>query len=63
MIAHAMTSDGWLFPTYRSNAMQITRDVSMSDLLAFRRRTTPTGSAGPTSSASKPSTAATQVAM
>jgi pyruvate dehydrogenase E1 component alpha subunit len=35
--AHAMRDDDWLFPTYRSNAMQIARGVSMADLLAFRR--------------------------
>ncbi|WP_435347697.1 pyruvate dehydrogenase (acetyl-transferring) E1 component subunit alpha [Haloarchaeobius sp. HRN-SO-5] len=35
--AHAMADDDWLFPTYRSNAMQIARGVPMSDLLLFRR--------------------------
>jgi len=35
--AHAMGEDDWLFPTYRSNAMQFARDVPMSDVLAFRR--------------------------
>ncbi|EMA46651.1 thiamine pyrophosphate-dependent enzyme [Halococcus saccharolyticus] len=35
--AHALASDDWLFPTYRSNAMQLARGVPMSDLLAFRR--------------------------
>jgi pyruvate dehydrogenase E1 component alpha subunit len=35
--AHAMADDDWLFPTYRSNAMQIARGVPMSDILAFRR--------------------------
>jgi pyruvate dehydrogenase E1 component alpha subunit len=35
--AHAMAESDWLFPTYRSNAMQIARDVPMSDLLLFRR--------------------------
>lgn len=35
--AHAMGTDDWLFPTYRSNAMQITRNVPMRDILAFRR--------------------------
>ncbi|MFC4447730.1 thiamine pyrophosphate-dependent enzyme [Halorussus aquaticus] len=35
--ALAMADDDWLFPTYRSNAMQIARDVPMSDILLFRR--------------------------
>jgi pyruvate dehydrogenase E1 component alpha subunit len=35
--AHALDEDDWLFPTYRSNAMQIARDVPMSDILLFRR--------------------------
>ncbi len=35
--ALAMEDDDWLFPTYRSNAMQIARDVPMSDVLLFRR--------------------------
>jgi pyruvate dehydrogenase E1 component alpha subunit len=35
--AHALADDDWLFPTYRSNAMQIARGVPMSDLLLFRR--------------------------
>jgi len=35
--AHAMAGEDWLFPTYRSNAMQIARDVPMSDVLLFRR--------------------------
>lgn len=35
--AHAMSMDDWLFPTYRSNALQIARGVPMSDILAFRR--------------------------
>lgn len=35
--AHAMAEDDWLFPTYRSNAMQIARGVPMSDILLFRR--------------------------
>jgi pyruvate dehydrogenase E1 component alpha subunit len=35
--AHAMADDDWLFPTYRANAMQLARDVPMSDLLLFRR--------------------------
>jgi pyruvate dehydrogenase E1 component alpha subunit len=35
--AHAMAEEDWLFPTYRSNAMQIARGVPMSDLLRFRR--------------------------
>lgn len=35
--AHAMTEEDWLFPTYRSNAMQIALGVPMSDLFLFRR--------------------------
>ncbi|MFC7175948.1 thiamine pyrophosphate-dependent enzyme [Halosegnis marinus] len=35
--AHAMRDDDWLFPTYRSNAMQIARGVPMADILRFRR--------------------------
>ena len=35
--AHALSADDWLFPTYRSNAMQIAYGVPMSDLLLFRR--------------------------
>jgi pyruvate dehydrogenase E1 component alpha subunit len=35
--ALAMADDDWLFPTYRSNAMQIARGVPMSDILLFRR--------------------------
>jgi len=35
--AHALNEDDWLFPTYRSNAMQIARGVPMSDILLFRR--------------------------
>ena len=35
--ASAMDGADWLFPTYRSNAMQITRGVPMSDILLFRR--------------------------
>ena len=35
--AHAMAESDWLFPTYRSNAMQIARGVPMSDILRFRR--------------------------
>jgi pyruvate dehydrogenase E1 component alpha subunit len=35
--AHAMRDDDWLFPTYRSNALQIARGVPMSDVLRFRR--------------------------
>ncbi|MFQ3293332.1 MAG: pyruvate dehydrogenase E1 component alpha subunit [Halobacteriales archaeon] len=35
--ASALTADDWLFPTYRSNAMQIARGVPMSDILRFRR--------------------------
>lgn len=35
--AHALREDDWLVPTYRSNAMQLTRGVPMSDILRFRR--------------------------
>ena len=35
--AHALAAEDWLFPTYRSNAMQLARGVPMGDLLAFRR--------------------------
>lgn len=35
--AHAMRDADRLFPTYRSNAMQIARGVPMTDLLLFRR--------------------------
>jgi pyruvate dehydrogenase E1 component alpha subunit len=35
--AHALAGDDWLFPTYRSNAMQFARGVPMSDILLFRR--------------------------
>jgi pyruvate dehydrogenase E1 component alpha subunit len=35
--AHAMDGEDWLFPTYRSNAMQIALDVPMADVLLFRR--------------------------
>jgi pyruvate dehydrogenase E1 component alpha subunit len=35
--AHAMGDDDWLFPTYRSNAMQLARGVPASDILLFRR--------------------------
>lgn len=35
--ARAMDETDWLFPTYRSNAMQIARGVPMSDILLFRR--------------------------
>ena len=35
--AHALEEDDWLFPTYRSNGMQIARGVPMSDILLFRR--------------------------
>ncbi|MEF8780321.1 MAG: thiamine pyrophosphate-dependent enzyme [Haloferacaceae archaeon] len=35
--AHAMGDADRLFPTYRSNALQIARGVPMSDLLCFRR--------------------------
>jgi pyruvate dehydrogenase E1 component alpha subunit len=35
--AHAMAADDWLFPTYRSNAMQLARGVPIADILLFRR--------------------------
>ncbi|XVH32435.1 thiamine pyrophosphate-dependent dehydrogenase E1 component subunit alpha [Haloferacaceae archaeon DSL9] len=35
--AHAMAEDDRLFPTYRSNALQLARGVPMSDVLCFRR--------------------------
>ncbi|PSP15810.1 pyruvate dehydrogenase (acetyl-transferring) E1 component subunit alpha [Halobacteriales archaeon QH_10_67_13] len=35
--ASALTAEDWLFPTYRSNALQIARGVPMSDVLLFRR--------------------------
>jgi pyruvate dehydrogenase E1 component alpha subunit len=35
--AHAMDEADWLFPTYRSNAMQIALEVPMHNLLLFRR--------------------------
>jgi pyruvate dehydrogenase E1 component alpha subunit len=35
--AHAMREDDWLVPTYRSNALQLTRGVPTSDILRFRR--------------------------
>jgi pyruvate dehydrogenase E1 component alpha subunit len=35
--AYAMAGDDWLFPTYRSNAMQLARGVPASDILLFRR--------------------------
>ncbi len=35
--AHALATDDWLFPTYRSNAMQIAYGVPMSDIFLFRR--------------------------
>lgn len=35
--AHALAAEDWLFPTYRANAMQLVRGVSMRDLLVFRR--------------------------
>jgi pyruvate dehydrogenase E1 component alpha subunit len=35
--AHALAAEDWLFPTYRANAMQLVRGVSMSDILLFRR--------------------------
>ncbi|SIR33023.1 pyruvate dehydrogenase E1 component alpha subunit [Haladaptatus litoreus] len=34
--ALAMEDDDWLFPTYRSNAMQAARGVPISDILLFR---------------------------
>lgn len=35
--AAAMASDDLLFPTYRSNALQLARGVPMSDILLYRR--------------------------
>lgn len=35
--ASALAAADWLFPTYRSNALQIARGVPMSDILLFRR--------------------------
>ena len=35
--AHALSPDDWVFPTYRSNALQIAFGVPMSDILLFRR--------------------------
>jgi pyruvate dehydrogenase E1 component alpha subunit len=35
--AHALDAEDWLFPTYRSNGLQIARGVPMSDILLFRR--------------------------
>jgi len=35
--AHALSAEDWLFPTYRANAMQLVRGVSMRDILLFRR--------------------------
>jgi len=35
--AHALADDDWLFPTYRSNAMQLARGRSPADILRFRR--------------------------
>ncbi|SFK74135.1 pyruvate dehydrogenase E1 component alpha subunit [Halogranum rubrum] len=35
--AHAMADDDWLFPTYRSNALQLARGVPPSDIFLFRR--------------------------
>jgi pyruvate dehydrogenase E1 component alpha subunit len=35
--AHALDESDWLFPTYRSNAMQVAFGVPMSDILLFRR--------------------------
>lgn len=35
--AHAMRSNDWLVPTYRSNAMQLARGVPPGDILRFRR--------------------------
>jgi pyruvate dehydrogenase E1 component alpha subunit len=35
--AYAMDDADWLFPTYRSNALQIVRGVPMSDIFLFRR--------------------------
>ena len=35
--ALAMADDDWLFPTYRSNGLQVARGVPISDILLFRR--------------------------
>ena len=35
--AHALADDDWLFPTYRSNAMQLARGRAPADILRFRR--------------------------
>jgi len=35
--AHALADEDWLFPTYRSNAMQLARGRPAADLLRFRR--------------------------
>ena len=35
--AHALDTEDWLFPTYRSNGMQIARGVPIRDILLFRR--------------------------
>ncbi|WP_436929415.1 thiamine pyrophosphate-dependent enzyme [Halosimplex halobium] len=35
--ARALAADDWLFPTYRSNAMQLARGRSPADILRFRR--------------------------
>jgi pyruvate dehydrogenase E1 component alpha subunit len=35
--AHAMAESDWLFPTYRSLAMEIALEVPMRDILRFRR--------------------------
>ena len=35
--AYALDDDDWLFPTYRSNAMQLARGRPPADLLRFRR--------------------------
>ena len=35
--AHALEAADWVFPTYRSTALQIARGVPMSDILLFRR--------------------------
>ncbi|MDY7081291.1 MAG: thiamine pyrophosphate-dependent enzyme, partial [Halobacteria archaeon] len=35
--AHAMKESDILFPTYRSNALELARGVPISDLLLFRR--------------------------
>ncbi|WP_459191615.1 thiamine pyrophosphate-dependent enzyme [Halosimplex sp. J119] len=35
--AHALADDDWLFPTYRSNAMQLARGRPPADILRFRR--------------------------